>query len=160
MKQWLFVVLVPQFRLLGRTTPFMTAGVRAGARVSPRTAPAWPTTPNGSRDSTPGSSPRLTPAQSTSHSCLSLLCILFCILFQPDADAQNFAVNLQDGSWHGGVESLRAIQRKGEAGLLPSNKEEKEKIPNGNLHVFFLSLLFCFSNSVNFIYVLPYWTHL
>lgn len=52
--------------------------------------------------------------------------------FGPD-DAQNFDANLQDGSRHGGVESLRAIQRKGEAGLLPSNKEEKEKIPNGNL---------------------------
>lgn len=50
----------------------------------------------------------------------------------------NFDVYLQDGSRHGGVESLRAIQREGEAGLLPSNKEEEEKIPNGNLQSTFL----------------------
>lgn len=42
-------------------------------------------------------------------------------------------VYLKDWPRHGGAEPLGAIQRKREAGFLQSHKEEKEKIPNGNL---------------------------
>lgn len=42
-------------------------------------------------------------------------------------------IYLKDWPRHSCAEPLRAIQRKRKAGFLQSHKEEKEKIPNGNL---------------------------
>lgn len=44
-----------------------------------------------------------------------------------------FLSYMKDWPGHGCAEPLRAIQRKRKAGFLQGHKEEKEKIPNGNL---------------------------
>lgn len=125
---WRYVVFVEQSHLPGQTTPFMTAEVRAEILVCPRMEPDWQTTQNGSRDSTPGD--YWMTLNFICQPWVFFVCFFLNHSFEITSDC---LIYLKDWPRHGCAEPLRAIQRKRKAGFLQSYKEEKEKIPNGNL---------------------------